>query len=90
MPGRALFSGRMLLHMATLALKCLETGADPGRHWGPKPPVCGNGALGREGLAGAEGAWKSLVVQFPGPVNHHAAPFSCDTALQMHRGALRS
>ena len=32
-------------------------GADPeGGPWGPKPPACRNGALGREGLAGAEGA----------------------------------
>ena len=35
----------------------LYSGADPeGGPWGPKPPAYRSGALGREGLAGAEGA----------------------------------
>ena len=38
--------------------RCLGcAGADPGGGpWGPKPPACRNGVLGREGLAGADGA----------------------------------
>ena len=67
----------------------LRPGADPGGPWGLKPPACRNGALGREGFADAEGAWKSLAVQFRGPTNHHTTPFSCNTALKMHHGALR-